>query len=174
MLVTACVAGFLGFWAYRYSRGQTEALSIQMSMQPGLSGDAMDEITDYAEAEDRKVLLAICGGIVFLMVMLGATGIVVTHRVVGPSYKLKRLISHVADGHLEVAGRLRKGDELQDVFLAFERMVLDLRSRQQMEVDKLDDVLEVFEREGVGAVPLATLREVRDQMAAELERKTLS
>ncbi len=175
VVVTALVAGFLGFWAYRYSAEQTHSLTIQASMEQGLTPDAMEAILHQAELEDRKVLATIVGGISALVLALAVTGIMVTHRVVGPAYKLRRLITHVADGHLEVAGRLRKGDELQDVFLAFERMVHELRRKQQVEVDKLDVILRAFEDAASPELEdeLEQLRGLRDAMAAELERKSL-
>ncbi|MEM9193222.1 MAG: hypothetical protein AAGF12_28870 [Myxococcota bacterium] len=180
VLVTVVVASVLGGFAYWFSKGQTESLSINMAMQPDLFPEVADDMEAWAEAEDRKVLSAVIGGILVLALAVGFTGIVVTHRVVGPAYKLKRLISHVADGHLEVAGRLRKGDELQDVFLAFERMVLDLRERQEDEVRRLTEAIEAVEKARAGGdettleSAIEKLNGVRDEMQAELERSSMA
>src|SRR5690606_42080628 len=70
------------------------------------------------------------GGIAVLTLALGFTGIVVTHKMVGPAYKIRMMLAKVADGHLKVDGSLRKGDELQDVFIAFNQMVNNLRSEE--------------------------------------------
>jgi hypothetical protein len=49
-----------------------------------------------------------------LVLALGAAGIVVTHKVAGPIFKMKRLIVHVGQGHLNQLEKLRNGDELTD------------------------------------------------------------
>lgn len=170
VLVTALIAGSLGWFAYDFSTGVTQSIAMCEMLEEGAS---MDRIMADASQKDRSVLLMIIGGIGLLVLALGITGVFVTHRLVGPAYKLRRLINHVANGHLEVAGRLRKGDELQDIFLAFERMILELRRRQQVEIDQIDEVLATFSAADASSVPRAKLQEVRDAMGKELERKTL-
>lgn len=170
VVVTALVAGILGYNAYRFSTHVTQSIAM-CEMQLG-GGDDTEAIIRLAAQEDRKVLWSIVAGIILMVSALGITGIFVTHRLVGPAFKLKKLINHVANGHLEVAGRLRKGDELQDIFLAFERMILELRRRQQLEIDQIDEVLASFSTTE-DQVPRAKLQEVRDAMVKELERKTL-
>lgn len=169
VLVTVLVGGVLGYFAYDYSRGQTQALSIQMMDQPDLDAEAMSSIMAQAEARDRQVLYSIVGGIVILAIALGLTGIVVTHRVVGPAYKLRRLLGEVAEGKLHVEGRLRRGDELQEVFEAFARMLESLRSKQATEVSELDAALERAREAGVSEEQLEPIRSVRDKMQRELE-----
>ena len=46
---TVAVAGVLGFFAYQYSVGQTEAMSIQIAMQPDLDPVAAQD-EDWAGA----------------------------------------------------------------------------------------------------------------------------
>ena len=72
-------------------------------------------------------------------------GIMVTHKVAGPIFKMKRQIREVGEGHLRIPNKLRKGDELVDFFEAFETMVINLRSRQQGEIDKLDQAIKTLE-----------------------------
>ena len=63
--VTVVVAAVLGFQAYSYSTGQTELLNIE---RMEAKGGAVDErfiadLDNYAREADRKVLLAVLGGI---------------------------------------------------------------------------------------------------------------
>ena len=169
VLVTVAIAACLGYFAYDYSKGQTESLSIQMAMQPDLHPDVAADLEGWAEEQDQKVLLAIVGGIAILALVLGFTGIMVTHKVVGPAYKLRRLLGDVADGHLKVQGRLRKGDELQNVFLAFERMVESLRERQKEEISQLDAALQMSRDAGTPEDALLEIVAVRERMQAELD-----
>ena len=55
---------------------------------------------------------------------------------------MKRLIRQIGEGKLVLREKLRKGDELQHFFEAFETMVNDLRARQTAEISKVDKILE--------------------------------
>jgi len=167
--VTLAVATVLGYFAYDYSRGQTEALQVQMAMQPDLDPQVAAHLDEIARAEDRKVLTGIVLGIGILAIALGFTGIVVTHKVVGPAYKMKLMLRKVAQGHLRVDGSLRKGDELKDVFIAFNDMISELRSSQAEEVAMLDEALGKAEKAGTPPDVLRIFREVRDRMQSELD-----
>lgn len=167
--VTVVVASILGVIAYYFSKGQTEAMLVQLYMQPDLNAETAAELQAWAQSEDRLVALYIVVAILFLTACLGITGILVTHRLVGPAYKIKLLLHNVQDGHLKVAGQLRKGDELRDVFVAFEEMVESLRVRQAEEVDLLDDALRRAKETGTPDEVLQIFQSVRDRMQAELD-----
>lgn len=169
VLATVLVAAVLGYFVYDHSRGQTEAMSITMAMQPDLAPEVANDLEGWAEAQDRKVLYSILGGILALALVLGLIGIIVTHKVVGPAYKMRLLLNQVADGKLKLAGRLRKGDELQELFEAFANMVESLRDAQAREVAELDAAIEQARESGASDEALAHLTEVRDRMAMTLE-----
>lgn len=167
--VTVLVAGVLGYFAYKYSEGQTEALMVQMATMPELPADTAGDIEAMAKERDREVLLKIVAGILILAVALGITGIIVTHKVVGPAYKMRKMLGEVAEGHLKMSGRLRKGDELQELFDAFAAMIEALRSFQAGEVTALDEAISKARDAGVPDDALAAVVNVRDRMAATLD-----
>jgi len=180
--VTVLVAAVLGYFAYAYSR---ENVARSKESTEVYTASVLANVTDpelqeqmIAQAEDldvraqqrhQRMVVGIIAGILILAVTLGLTGIVVTHKVVGPSYKLRRLLRDVADGHLKVEGRLRKGDELQNVFDAFEKMVLALRERQAEEIADLDAALAKSQEAGVADANLEPIRNVRDRMQQALD-----
>ena len=177
VLVTMVVAMVLGYFAYDFSKGQTESMTLSIAMTPEINPEAADDLTAYAEQEDQKVLLGIIAGILILGLSLALTGIIVTHKVVGPAYKLRRLLNEVADGHLKLAGRLRKGDELQELFEAFANMVENLRETQAGEVAELEAAIEQL-KGGCGDTPyrgnevghpIQNLIDVVDRMKATLD-----
>jgi nitrogen fixation/metabolism regulation signal transduction histidine kinase len=92
--------------------------------------------------QQKVLLLGLVAGLGLLVVCVGLAGIVFTHKVAGPIFKMKRLLRQVGEGKLVVREKLRKGDELQHFFETFENMVNDLRSRQMAEVSKVDKILE--------------------------------
>jgi methyl-accepting chemotaxis protein len=168
-VVTVLVAAVLGYFAYDYSKGQTEAMTVSMAASPDLDPETAANLEEIAEAEDRKVLFSIVGGILFLALAIGFTGIIVTHKVVGPAYKLGLLLNQVADGKLILRGRLRKGDELQNLFEAFANMVESLRETQAREVSELDAAIAEAKESGLDGDALAHLQAVRDRMQAHLD-----
>jgi hypothetical protein len=92
--------------------------------------------------QQQTLLLLIIAGLGLLVVCVGIAGIVFTHKVAGPIFKMKRLIRQIGEGKLVLREKLRKGDELQHFFEAFELMVNDLRARQTAEISKVDKILE--------------------------------
>ena len=118
-------------------------------------------------SKQREVMLySLCGGLALMVVLIGFAGIVVTHRVAGPIFKMKMNLKAVADGHLRVPTPLRRGDELVDFFEAYRSMVIALRARQEAEIERLGQAITALEGK-VGETevePLATLR--RDMKTA--------
>lgn len=167
--VTLIVASLLGAVAYSESKGQTEALQIQLAVQPDLDPQVAAHLDAFGKQRDRQMLLGILGGIMLLTLALGATGIVITHKLVGPAYRMRRLLGTVASGHLRVEGALRKGDELQDVFNAFNDMVNTLRSRQSDEIAQLDAALATAKSHGISDSDLEPFQALRDRMQSQLD-----
>lgn len=169
--VTVIVASVLGILAFQYSRGQTEMLSMNRMAAQGssITEEFVRDLERYSEAADRRVALSIIGGVLLLALALAGTGIVVTHRLVGPAFRLKMLLREVRDGRLVVRGRLRKGDELQDIFEAFQEMILSLRAAQEQEIALLEAAIERAKTAGVPKDAIADIESVRDRMRAALD-----
>jgi methyl-accepting chemotaxis protein len=169
--VTVIVASVLGILAYKYSQGQTEMLSMNRMAAQGssITEEFVRDLERYSEQADRRVALSIAGAVLLLALALAATGIVVTHRLVGPAYRLKMLLREVRDGRLVIRGRLRKGDELQDIFEAFQEMILSLRAAQEQEIALLEAAIERAKTAGVPREAIADVESVRDRMRASLD-----
>ena len=122
-------------------------------------------------SQQRTLLRVLVVILSVLVIAIGMAGIVVTHRVAGPIFKMKRLLRQVGEGQLVVRERLRKGDELQHFFDTFEKMVEDLRARQEAEIAKVDAILEKLERDEQRSPEdgIALLKELRREMRQQLE-----
>lgn len=116
----------------------------------------------------RQMLITLCAVLSLLVVLIGLAGIVVTHKIAGPIFKMKRQIREVGEGNLRVPTKLRKGDELVDFFRAFETMVVNLRRRQTEEIEKLDWAIARVEGKATDD-DLAPLRQLRRDMQAALD-----
>src|SRR5690606_12235471 len=90
------------------------------------------------KAFQSRMMLTLVGVMVLLVVGIFIVGVVVTHKVAGPIFKMKRMIKDVGEGRLRIPGKLRKGDELVHFFEAFDQMVRSLRARQENEIAMLE------------------------------------
>jgi hypothetical protein len=135
------------------------------SQQAALEKQAAD-LKGQAQAivgQQRTMVITLTTALSLLVVIIGLAGIMVTHRVAGPIYKMKRQIREVGEGHLRIPNKLRRGDELVDFFEAFETMVVNLRSRQQGEIDKLEKAIAALEPKAEPG-ELDPLYELRQEM----------
>ncbi|MDB4988550.1 MAG: hypothetical protein JWN04_3728 [Myxococcaceae bacterium] len=167
--VTMVVASILGALAYHESKGQTEALQIQLATQPDLDPGVSAQLEAFGVDRDREILIGIILGVAALTIALGLTGIVVTHKMVGPAYKMRMLLTTVAKGHLRVDGGLRKGDELKEVFNAFNEMVQQLRSRRESDIERLEEALREAEQSNRADGLARILTDMRSRIREELD-----
>jgi nitrogen fixation/metabolism regulation signal transduction histidine kinase len=144
------------------ARDQDKRLEEQ---QHKLEGDAraLRQRSNDLVYQQQRMFVVLLLGLSLLVVGIGLAGIVVTHRVAGPVYRMKRLLGHVGDGHLVLQEKLRKNDELQHFYDAFESMVKSLRRYQEIEISQLDRAIQGLESR-VGESHLSELRTLRQKM----------
>jgi HAMP domain-containing protein len=125
---------------------------------------------DELQARQANVLRGLVLVLSILVLTIGVAGIVFTHKIAGPIFKMKRLMRQVGEGKLIVREKLRKGDELQHFFDTFEQMVENMRRRQRAEIEMLSNAIQRLEDDGkVDAAAVDPFRKVRDEMADHLE-----
>lgn len=139
--------------------------------QHQLEGQAARLKAQSASIERQQQLMgrALFAILAALVIGVGLAGIVVTHKVAGPIFKMKRQIRELGQGNLQVPSPLRKGDELRDFFEAFRGAVMELRKHQQEEIQTLDRAIENLERKAAEG-DLDELRSLREKMQAALDR----
>lgn len=147
-----------------------EAFEADAAQQANKLRDGQKELKQQATTLERQsarytwILIVVLG---VLVLTLWLAGIVITHKVAGPVYKMKRQIRELQKGNFQVPSPLRKGDELKAFFDAFNDMVESLRTRQQDEIAAMDAALQALS--GTPEEKLKPLRELRDKMAASLD-----
>ena len=126
-----------------------------------------------AELEDQRwVMLALLiGGGAGLTVLLTLMGIYITHRIVGPVVRLKRMLRRAGTSRLEVNERLRKNDELHELFDTFLQMTYSLRELQLGEIATLDMVIARAEETKSSPEVLEGLHALRTQMCLGIGRR---
>lgn len=120
------------------------------------------------EAQRQRMMQLLVGSAIALVVLLSALGIFITHRIVGPVFKLKRLLRQVGTSRLGVKERLRKGDELEDLFDTFLQMTYSLTALQRGRLATLDATIRKAEATGAAAEVLEGLRALRAQLCLGL------
>ncbi len=129
-------------------KGDADKQDERLKNQQALLEKQATELKQQSAAirgQQRTMFITLTTALTLLVVLIGLAGIMVTHKVAGPIFKMKRQIREVGEGHLRIPNKLRKGDELVDFFEAFETMVINLRSRQQSEIDKLEQAIAALE-----------------------------
>jgi nitrogen fixation/metabolism regulation signal transduction histidine kinase len=175
--------------ALKESRTASHVVHTQSMMQAGENSELVKVLEEELKKTDReaeanvaevrrqrdevaedtaRLFYLLIGAGVGLLLLLTAIGVVITHRIVGPVFKIKRLIRQVASGRLVVNQRLRKGDELGDLFETFLQMTLSLKVLQLDRLATLEAAIKEAEASGASAATLERLRELEAQLRLPL------
>lgn len=149
------------------AQAQDDRLKKQQDDLEAQSATLKQQSADIARSQST-MLTSLTAILLLLVLGIGVAGIVVTHRVAGPIFKMKRQIRDVGQGKLKIPGKLRKGDELVDFFETFNDMVVSLRERQEHEIKLLDAAIQKLEAKA-DSNDLEPLRKLRQDMQATLE-----
>lgn len=124
------------------------------------------------EEKQRSIGMGLVVALSLLVIGVGFAGIVFTHKVAGPIYKMKRLLRRIGEGKLIMHERLRRGDELHDFFATFETMVSDLRKRKEGETVVLGDAIAKLEGDSLEskAEGIEMLKKLQAEMKSHVER----
>ena len=117
--------------------------------------------------QQRAMAMAIVGALAALVLLIVLVAVIATHKIAGPAYRLKRLMQQVGSGSgtLEGPSRLRKGDELQELFLEFSRMLERLHGMQGGSLEALDALVDKARAASVPAEILEGMQSLRGGMA---------
>src|SRR6478736_2018925 len=96
------------------SQKVSEVVKMNIIKDPVYSDNPalLDAFKADSEKQDERhtMLFTLVGALSLMVVLIGIAGILVTHKVAGPIYKMKRQLSDVGKRHLRTGGKLRKGD----------------------------------------------------------------
>lgn len=145
-----------------------ELLQEQQRLQN--DAKALEQQAKYLAVQQKEAWQFLVGGLLVFVVLIALIGIVFTHKIAGPVFKMTGLLNQVGKGMLYVDTGLRKGDELVSFFETFREMVERLRERQQHDATTLEQAIHALERAEVPDDELAKLRELHDEMQKRLQR----
>ena len=137
---------------------QQKALEAQAS--------SLEQQATNIERQQNILLTTLYAALIALVVLVAMAGIVFTHKVAGPIFKMTRHIREFGDGHWKVPAPLRKGDELHDFFEAWEHTVRSLRTQREAEIAELDAIIDAHREADEDVM---ALRSLRSQLNAVLD-----
>lgn len=105
-------------------------------------------------AEAARVLLIlhknVWPALLLVIPLLGTLSIFITHKIVGPIYRLKKALKEITEGNLDTRVTLRKGDDLQDLAEHVNLLSEELRTfvaALNRDYDTLSGYMEELERQ---------------------------
>ena len=138
LALTSMLTAILGYFWYSEIRTISDVVRINSI---GLLGDDARLLGQELDAGDLKRLGVLIGFAVLIALLITGYGIVMTHRIAGPLFKIRRHMSDIEQGRLYKLWGLRKGDQLQEFFSTFERMHGALRERVEADMILMNEVI---------------------------------
>jgi hypothetical protein len=179
VVVAIFLTAGLGFKMYQATREISKIILFTGLADPTTAQELQ---TQFANS-DRVVLWGIVGFGLVLVLSISAVGILITHKVVGPLYKITSLFARVRDNRMGTApAGLRKGDELQEFYSSFREMHQAVRDRVIDDVRVLGNVVSAMETSAEARAPsvqtaLDELRQLQkkkeDSLEAPLKPQTM-
>ncbi len=93
----------------------------------------------------ETTVVMVCFGLGFAALTAGGVGlwsILMTHRICGPVFVIKRYLLQIAEGRLPAMRPLRRRDEFKDLHEALDRAIQSLRIGKQRELARINDALD--------------------------------
>jgi hypothetical protein len=150
-ILSGMIAGSLGYLIYH--QRHTASASIEsdlaaLTQSDSSLADFQAQVAAQMESEDRMLVYKMCGVGCGLVMILSAYLLLMTHKVAGPLYKVSLYFDKMAAGRLGSVTALRKGDMLQDFFVAFREMHDSVRGRFQADHDAMEKAMAALRAAG--------------------------
>jgi methyl-accepting chemotaxis protein len=158
VVLAALLTTGLGYFWYSEVRKSSEVLRLNAMSTLGEEGTK--QLEEDLGARDRVRLLLLVGFAVLFAALIGIYGIIVTHKLAGPLYKISRHINDIENNRLYELWDLRKGDQLQEFFASFKAMHGALRERAEADMLVLNRLITAIERGDVPTEELPRLKEL--------------
>jgi hypothetical protein len=150
VVVAVVLTIILGTRIYQATQDTSKVILWTGLVDPAVA----QELQSQFAQSDRKVLFGLVGLGIVLVLSISGVGILLTHKVAGPLYKISSFFGRIRDNRLGPApNKLRKGDELQNFYLSFREMHQAIRARVEEDVRVIDGALTSIEAIPEGRSP---------------------
>jgi hypothetical protein len=136
--ISAALTGGLGYFVISKAHEASRLVEVR-ALDP--TDDVAQQLVAQFARNDRILTLVLIGFGLLLSLILTAYGIVLTHKVAGPLFKVTTYLDRIREGRLGTVYNLRKGDELVDFFEHFKHAHDALRARTEEDIKVLDQAI---------------------------------
>jgi len=142
--ISALLTTGLGFVWYGQVRETSKI--IEVKALASMTEHEVRQLDQEIRRQDNQRLLALVGFGALLVLVVTGSGIMLTHKVAGPMYKITRYMAAVQEGSLAPIGDIRKGDQLHEFFARFREMHDALRDQAAQDADLLQQAIAAAQR----------------------------
>lgn len=150
----------MGYFLYQTIADATDQMLAQKLGDLELTEASMQAFVSRAESDKTQTVYKLVAWLAALAILVSIAGIVLTHKVAGPVYKMRRIFRSINSENLIFTEKLRKGDELREAFDDFEDMLRRLREQRRVDFDTLMKAREAIAKETLPAPVGAELDEL--------------
>jgi hypothetical protein len=168
-IVTALILGAMGYFLFNTLAESADMMVAQTLAVEGLAPSAQKAFIEQGQRDKRSAIIELASGLVGILVLLSLMTIVATHKIAGPAYKMKKLLSGIDGDHLQLWAKLRKGDELHDMFEQLEEMLRRLREARHREVAEIEAAVAALRNAGAPDAPIASLEKISARFRNSVE-----
>ena len=167
VVISAILTGGLGYLVLHNAHEASRVVQVRAM-------DPTDELAQQLVAQfahgDRMLMITLIAFGFILSVVLAGYGIVLTHKVAGPLFKITNHLDKIRDGKLGVVYNLRKGDQLVDFYEHFKAAHAGVVKLEREDIDHLKEVIAAAEGAGCGEhEAVAELKKVLERKEKSLE-----
>ncbi len=132
---------------------------------------AAPEVASALAAEDRWRIVQVSVILVLVLVCLLGASVVITHRIAGPAFVIRRTCNLVAEGNLARPRPLRSHDLLVDLADAVAGMIDALRDREAVDRDAMRAAAAVLRDPAASPEARASAAAQLDRLASDKEAR---
>jgi hypothetical protein len=148
IIAASLVVSVLGVFLFRTVSAATDQIVAQKLGDPALTSEATEAFVAAAQQDKRTTIVQLVAGLALLVLLIGVLTILSTHKIAGPAYKIRKLCLGIDGDHLQVRGKLRKADELQETFVEFDDMLRRLRDHRRQDLQVLENAKNLLAKAG--------------------------
>jgi hypothetical protein len=160
--IAAALTSALGWMILSKAREASRVVQVR-ALDP--TDELAQQLVQQFEHNDRMLIYLLIGFGVLLSAILTIYGIVLTHKVAGPLFKVTLYLDKIRDGKLGQVYNLRKGDELVEFFEHFKAAHDALRKQEEGDIALLSKASEQLP---------SSSQALKDEIAAVVAQKVES
>jgi hypothetical protein len=171
VIATSLISVIMGYFLYRTVGDATDQITLQKLGDPNLTRAAVDAFIEQAEQDKWVTLGTLIAGLFSFVLLIGGLSVIYTHKIAGPVYKIRRLLNSIDGYNLQLWAKLRRDDELQQVFVDIDSMLRRIRQNRRSDLEVLEEVRKSYAEKESDKSKLETLDKLIEMYKKSVEMK---